>query len=119
MPTTRRQSRQAEAEAAAMDVDGDVAMADADDANVGAGAASQWYCHSCDADIDPVLPGYTCPQCNGGFIELVEDGVCVFFVGIICTRAHVRGFPLLAGAVAGAAPLSHSTTGGCMLRRGS
>jgi E3 ubiquitin-protein ligase RNF115/126 len=31
-----------------------------------------YFCHNCNSTISPVLPDYTCPQCNGGFIERVE-----------------------------------------------
>jgi len=35
-------------------------------------STEQYYCHVCTAPITPVLPDYTCPTCNGGFIEPVE-----------------------------------------------
>ncbi|GFQ83764.1 zinc_ribbon_9 domain-containing protein [Trichonephila clavata] len=33
--------------------------------------AAQFFCHKCSVEISPVLPDYTCPRCQGGFIEEV------------------------------------------------
>ncbi|KAF0287646.1 E3 ubiquitin-protein ligase RNF115 [Amphibalanus amphitrite] len=37
---------------------------------------TQYFCHICNKDITPVVPEYTCPDCQGGFIEQrdTEDG---------------------------------------------
>ncbi|XP_025413583.1 E3 ubiquitin-protein ligase RNF126-like isoform X2 [Sipha flava] len=34
---------------------------------------SRYFCHSCDAEIGNVTDEYTCPTCNLGFIEKVEE----------------------------------------------
>ncbi|XP_072038873.1 E3 ubiquitin-protein ligase RNF115-like [Amphiura filiformis] len=33
----------------------------------------RFFCHQCTSEISPVLPDYTCPQCEGGFIEQVSS----------------------------------------------
>lgn len=33
------------------------------------GTSARFYCHVCNEDITPALPEYTCPGCQGGFIE--------------------------------------------------
>ncbi|GFS87139.1 e3 ubiquitin-protein ligase RNF115 [Nephila pilipes] len=33
--------------------------------------AARFFCHKCSLEISPVLPDYTCPRCQGGFIEEV------------------------------------------------
>ncbi|XP_035277926.1 E3 ubiquitin-protein ligase RNF126-like [Anguilla anguilla] len=30
---------------------------------------SRFFCHRCSAEISPLLPDYTCPRCQSGFIE--------------------------------------------------
>ncbi|XP_011683664.1 E3 ubiquitin-protein ligase RNF126 [Strongylocentrotus purpuratus] len=33
----------------------------------------RFFCHKCSAEIRPVLPDFVCPQCDGGFIEELEN----------------------------------------------
>ncbi|KAF8778254.1 E3 ubiquitin-protein ligase RNF115 like protein [Argiope bruennichi] len=35
--------------------------------------AARFFCHKCSLEISPVLPDYTCPRCQGGFIEEVAQ----------------------------------------------
>ncbi|XP_026472247.1 E3 ubiquitin-protein ligase RNF126-like [Ctenocephalides felis] len=32
-------------------------------------APTRYYCHGCSIEFDQINPGYTCPNCEGGFIE--------------------------------------------------
>ncbi|GIX79123.1 e3 ubiquitin-protein ligase RNF126 [Caerostris extrusa] len=34
---------------------------------------ARFFCHKCSLEINPVLPDYTCPRCQGGFIEEVAQ----------------------------------------------
>ncbi|XP_076339506.1 E3 ubiquitin-protein ligase RNF115-like isoform X1 [Tachypleus tridentatus] len=34
--------------------------------------SSRFFCHKCYAEISPVLPDYTCPRCQSGFIEELD-----------------------------------------------
>jgi len=34
--------------------------------------SSRFFCHQCSGEIRPVLPGFTCPQCDSGFIEEIS-----------------------------------------------
>lgn len=33
---------------------------------------SQYFCHTCDVVINPVLPEFLCPTCRGGFVEILS-----------------------------------------------
>ncbi|XP_035216296.1 E3 ubiquitin-protein ligase RNF126-like [Stegodyphus dumicola] len=36
--------------------------------------AARFFCHRCTQEINPVLPDYTCPRCQSGFIEELAQG---------------------------------------------
>lgn len=46
---------------------------DADDLDGNDENMPVWFCHSCEDEIEPVLPEHLCPQCNGGFIEDISS----------------------------------------------
>ncbi|KAJ8274078.1 hypothetical protein COCON_G00087030 [Conger conger] len=35
---------------------------------------NRFFCHRCSAEISPLLPDYTCPRCQSGFIEELLEG---------------------------------------------
>lgn len=35
----------------------------------------RYFCHKCVLEIDPKMPGFTCPRCDSGFIEEVSDNL--------------------------------------------
>lgn len=34
-----------------------------------------YFCHKCSVEIDPKMPGFTCPRCDSGFIEELSDNL--------------------------------------------
>uniref|UniRef100_A0A6M2DSL5 RING-type E3 ubiquitin transferase n=1 Tax=Xenopsylla cheopis TaxID=163159 RepID=A0A6M2DSL5_XENCH len=36
---------------------------------------TRYYCHGCSIEFDQIAPGYTCPNCDGGFVEELAPAV--------------------------------------------
>ncbi|XP_064609715.1 E3 ubiquitin-protein ligase RNF115-like [Liolophura sinensis] len=34
---------------------------------------NRFYCHQCSVEINPLLPDFTCPNCENGFVEEITD----------------------------------------------
>ncbi|XP_046358908.1 E3 ubiquitin-protein ligase RNF115-like [Haliotis cracherodii] len=43
------------------------------EAAVESSTSERFYCHQCTQEITPKLPDYTCPRCDGGFIEQMAE----------------------------------------------